>query len=117
MKWTGCLVLGVALIFWSLTGCKAPMPAIDVEFWAGDASQAGVTRRQEDHTLACADPEFDQYVCLTYKDIQKIFDTLLQCEEWPSPGELAKINLIKKNPEVDNYVRAQQRKRISASRH
>lgn len=103
--------IGIAIILWviSLPGCKSSMPPIDVSFWAGDSAKDGVTRTQENKTIECKDPEFDELVCLTYEDVKKIFAVLLQCEQWPRSATLVKTDkllrrLEKHNPEVANYV-------------
>lgn len=114
----GCFLLGMAIIFWvlALPGCKNPIPVIDVSFWAGDSAKDGVSRAQEGKTLACKDPQFDQFVCLTYEDLQKIYDTLLECKDWPKSQLASDRDLRhfkKMNPEVYHYVRARIEQRES----
>lgn len=111
-KWY--FILGIAIIVWILTlpGCKTPMPAIDVAFWAGDSAKDGVSRAQENKTMACSDPSFDDYTCLSYEDVKKIFALLQECQQWPSTMTLVKANVLmkrftKKNPEVVQHVFAQ----------
>lgn len=107
----GCFFLGIAIILWvlSLTGCKNQIPAIDVSFWAGNATQGGITRAQEGRSMSCLDPDFDKYVCITYDDIRKVFDTILMCKDWPK-SQLASAKdvkrFIKKNSDIIKYVRA-----------
>lgn len=98
-----CFWIGIAGIVFVLTlpGCQANMPPIDAQFWGGDSARQGISRSQENRTLECKQPEFDKYVCLTYEDLQKIYDTLLECKQWPTlatRGQQARF--ISENPEV-----------------
>src|ERR1700689_1859763 len=85
---------GITIIFYIFgTGCKTNPPAIDVTFWAGDSSKTGVTRAQDNQTLSCGSASFDDYACLTYEDIRKIWDALLLCEKWPAQTVSSPSNL------------------------
>lgn len=111
-----CLFLGISLILLVLTqGCKHTIPPIDVSFWSGDSAKDGISRSQENKTLQCNDPAFDQYVCLTYTDLQKIFSTMLECKKWSvATASRSQIKqMILKNPEV--MTRAIQRTSASQS--
>lgn len=108
--------MGILIILWvfSLPGCKSAMPPVDVSFWAGDSAKEGITRSQESKTIACSDPAMDDYVCLSYEDVKKLFSILLQCQQWPSDINLVKTKalyrfLAKKNPEVDHALRSSHR--------
>lgn len=81
------LAFGLSIVFVSLSlpACTHPMPAVDVTIWAGDSAKSGITRAQENRTLACAEPDFDEYACLTYQDIKKLYAMMLQCKEWGPP--------------------------------
>lgn len=73
------LAIGVAF----LQGCKHPeMPAIDVEFWAGDADRSSIRRAQENREMLASDPGFNEMACLSYADLRKIYATLLHCKDW-----------------------------------
>lgn len=73
-----CIGLGSGMI-----GCNHPdMPPIDVTFWAGDSAKGGITRSQDHVTLLATDPKFDEMACLTYKDVQKLYSTMLTCKDW-----------------------------------
>jgi hypothetical protein len=104
----GCFVLGFLIVAVILLtpGCASNnMPPIDVSFWAGNSSVAGVTRAQEGKTLECNDPEFDNYTCLTYADLQKIYHTMLECKQWPLLAKTKDIKrFVRKNPEVIQHV-------------
>ncbi len=69
----------------ALTGCHASIPKISVKFWAGDSKNAGITRAQDHETISCASPDMDSYMCITFVDMQKIFDTMLTCKQWGAP--------------------------------
>lgn len=104
-----CLLMGVLLIAWALSGCKSPdMPRVDVKFWAGDSANDGISRSQEGKTISCASPEFDEMACLTYTDMKKIFDLLLQCERWPRSAVMMtkrdKQRFLRENNEVIHHV-------------
>lgn len=104
----GCFVLGIGLIIFILTipGCAGThLPPIDASFWAGDSAKNGISRSQENRTLECKDPSFDNYTCLSYQDIQKIYDTMLECKEWPTLATHSQIKeFAKRNPEVIQNV-------------
>lgn len=83
-------------------GCPgAEMPKIDVSMWAGDSNRAGITRSQEHKSIGCFDEQFDEFVCLTYDDLKKIYGTLLKCQKWgESVSQENTQKFIDKNPEV-----------------
>jgi hypothetical protein len=103
------LGLGAAIIVYvlTMTGCRTNVPAIDAKFWAGDSAKSGITRAQENRTLACENPEFDEYVCLSYEDLKKIYSTLLQCKDWGNIQLMSSRQAkkyYKKNKQVLDYV-------------
>lgn len=102
------LFFGIAIILIiNLTSCASqPIPALDVKTWAGDSAHYGITRSQDDETIYCEDPEFDEYACMSYSDIKKIYATLLQCQKWGPPiatrSQLKKM--YRENREVITHV-------------
>lgn len=105
-----CLFAGLFIIFYLLTlpGCKESIPPIDATFWAGDSKNIGITRAQDSKTIQCNQAEFDQYVCLSYDDVKKIYDTLLQCKEWPKKMTSKQAEqLYKTNGEIIHHVNAE----------
>lgn len=75
--------LGIIFFIMTLPGCASTTPPpIDVQFWAGDSIEEGISRTQEKRFIECKASEFDEYVCLTYDDLKKIYEALLQCEDW-----------------------------------
>lgn len=104
-----CFLAGVLAIVGALcfTGCKTPnIPAIHAKFWAGDSKNDSITRSQDHDSLLCRDIQFDNYVCLTYEDLKKIYDTMLTCKEWGPPiiNEAQTLAFIRSNPEVARHV-------------
>lgn len=73
-----CLALGTACIIWSLSSCATTStPHVDLSSWAGDSTEGGVIRRaQENKKISCSDPSFNAYSCMTYKDLQKLFNAI-----------------------------------------
>lgn len=92
----------LSLIAVYCAGCPGTeMPKIDVSLWAGDSHRAGVTRAQEQKTIACQDEQMDEFVCLTYDDLKKIYGTLLKCKKWgESVSQENTQKFIDHNPEV-----------------
>jgi hypothetical protein len=103
----GCFFLGITIILLILTqGCSSNIPAIDVTLWAGNSTQESISRSQSNQNLLCKDPDFDNYVCMTYSDLQKVYETMLKCKQWNvntmTPEE--EFLLVKKNREVIRHV-------------
>jgi len=69
-----CLMLG--------PGCATAMPSLDIKTWAGDSKNTSVSRSQDQKTISCKDPLFDEMICMTYEDLKKIFLTFPKCKEW-----------------------------------
>ena len=92
--WVFCVLI--------LTGCPhLDIPKIDVTLWAGDYERQGITRAQEEKTLACMDPQFDEFVCLTYEDLRTLYNTMLKCKEWDDETSVKNAKkFIDKNPDI-----------------
>jgi hypothetical protein len=112
-NWTasfGCFFFGLTIIVIVITfsGCRStPMPAVDVKFYSGDSKNGGITRAQEHKTIECKEPEFDEYVCLTYADVKKIMAAMLQCKDWSNTTLMTsrqKKRLYKENKELIHHV-------------
>lgn len=58
------------------------IPKIEAAFWAADSKSGAIVRAEDKKAIACLEPEFDQYTCLTYYDLKKIYATLLKCKKW-----------------------------------
>jgi hypothetical protein len=73
----------------SLSACGAGTPPkYDGKFWAGDSKRESIRRSQESQEILCKSPDFDSYVCMTYSDLRKFYDTfVLKCEKWPEGAE------------------------------
>lgn len=101
----------ITLLLSLMTGCKTEMPKVDIELWAGDSHRAGVTRSQEEKTIACNDEQMDEFVCLSYADLKKIYSTLLKCKKWGT--EVSSENtkeFMDKNPDIHHnlFLKGQQ---------
>lgn len=110
-------LLGIIILAYVLltTGCKpVTMPSIDVQFWAADSERSSIVLKSEDAEISCASPDFDQYACLTYEDIQKIWDTMLQCKEWNAePINTAQARrLVRKNSHIVEKLSKSQKEDI-----
>lgn len=81
-----CFAVGIILLTLFLSSCttaeKVNIPPIAISTWAGDSSREAITRFQENKSIQCHEPEFDQYICLTETDLYLIYQTLLQCKQW-----------------------------------
>ncbi len=58
-------------------------PEWTAKFWAGDFIEEGITRSQNNQTIQCRDPMFDDYVCMSYEDLNKLeLEVLSRCTGW-----------------------------------
>jgi hypothetical protein len=58
-------------------GCATAVPnKVMIQSWVGDSSKVGLVRAQEQKEMLCTDKEFDEMICVTGSDLQKIFDAL-----------------------------------------
>lgn len=111
-----CFLLGAGIILMLITlpGCRSgAIPKVDVSFWAGDPAMDGISRAQEDQTISCRDAEFSEFVCMTYADLRKLYDTMLMCNEWGTKtmNTKEKKEFLKSNREVLIHAIQSPRKR------
>lgn len=95
--------LKVSSIVLLLIGCAAPnthVPSVDIQLWAGNPLRASIQRAQTGQELACFDPSFNNYVCLSYEDLQKIYATFLRCKDWSNTQIESIQQAAKRNPDV-----------------
>jgi hypothetical protein len=81
----GVFLLGLVVFVVTMLmgpGCAHPEMRFQVRSWAGDPSKGGVTRSQEERTVSCTDPKFDQFVCMTYDDLKDLYLSLRKCTAW-----------------------------------
>lgn len=76
------------------SNCSQPIPAIDIKIWSGDADKGSIRRAQVGDEILATDPRFNQYSCMTYDDLKKIYDTLLQCKKWRANVDLAPASQV-----------------------
>lgn len=58
------------------------MPAWNGKTWAGDPAEDAIVRTQDHLEIKCADPAFQDYVCTSYEDLQKLYQIMLSCKKW-----------------------------------
>lgn len=99
-----CFKLFVFLLI--CVGCRTTVPKIDVQTWAGDSEHAGITRSQENKTIECKDPKMDEFVCVSYEDLKKIYETFFLCKQWTGDtmSSLDKKAFYKTNQQVLDRV-------------
>ena len=90
------------LLILGLAGCRSAPPKVDLKIYAGDSARAGVTRKQSDETISCADPKIDELGCMPYEDIKKLFDLLWACKQWGP--EIARMNRREAKEALDIYL-------------
>lgn len=62
----------------SVSSCKDP-PPLDIEIWTGDSVRQSIRRGQDGQEMACFDPSFDGFKCLSDEDVKEIYQAFLQC--------------------------------------
>lgn len=68
----------------------------------------GITRAQDNETIACYDPKMDKFVCLSYQDLQAIFAVMLQCKDWGGVQTRTLQEAMNKYPEIVQKVQDEQ---------
>jgi hypothetical protein len=81
-------LLGLAVLL-SITSCShGSMPVWHGKTWAGDSARAGITRAQDSLHIDATDPQFDNYVAMTYEDLKELFGIVWSCKQWPMGMEM-----------------------------
>ena len=65
-----------------MPACGSNPMQVKVHTYAGDSERGGITRMQDNKTLSCTDPAFDQFVCMDYEDLRQIYIKMQSCKEW-----------------------------------
>ena len=85
------VLIGFLIIFAAaLSGCATEQiagrpPTIDVKIWAGDFTKAAIVRTQDRALIQCSDPEFSDYMAISFEDLQKLIGSFQEgCERWKS---------------------------------
>ena len=83
----------MGLFLMGMNSCqKNPRPDWEAKFWSGDSKTASILRAQNDGVIACSAPAFDNYVCISYEDLQKLeSDVLSKCEKWSDVPKIINI--------------------------
>lgn len=84
MKLVTLASLSVCLgVLFSLSSCKTPgMPDWDGKVYQGSSVVEGIVRSQENETIYCNEPKFDEFVCVSLEDLQKLYANILKCKKW-----------------------------------
>ena len=62
--------------------CQRP-PQWTAKFYAADHEFRAIRREQNGDVILCREPEFDDFVCMTYEDLEKVETEIIQrCKEW-----------------------------------
>jgi hypothetical protein len=84
--------------------CGSPntkIPEIQIKTWAGDYREGAIVRAQDNAKVSCRDSYFDNYVCLSYEDLKKIYETLLICKDWGASSNMMPIDrLLERNQDT-----------------
>lgn len=58
-------------------------PRWKAQFWAGFSEHEKIFRAQGDEEVECKDKRFDDFVCVTYDDLEKLeAEVLSRCKKW-----------------------------------
>jgi len=80
-NWKSCFALSVSLLF--IEGCGGRIPSWDGKIFAGDSEREALVRAQSNEVIECKDNRFDDYMCMSYDDLKKFYETyVLGCKEW-----------------------------------
>jgi hypothetical protein len=82
-------LLAIAVLTMGATNCSHPIPKIDIKIWSGDSETGSIRRSQEGEMILAMDGRFNNYACMTYDDLKKVYETLLQCKKWKRDTDLA----------------------------
>lgn len=63
----------------SLSGCAHGDRNLHGKLWQGDHDADAISRKQDEKSLKCGDPLFDQYTCLKTVDLQNYGKA---CDKW-----------------------------------
>lgn len=67
----------------AISSCNAKPPKWHGKIWAGDSRTQTIQRGQDAEEIACFDPRFDGYMCISYADFKTFYDTfVLGCRSW-----------------------------------
>lgn len=78
-----CVVL--ISIMLGISGCKSNTRLTNVKIYKASSQQEAIVRAQAQEAIACSDPSFDDYFCMSSSDITAVIKKLKSCS--------SKINL------------------------
>lgn len=97
----GCLL--ILILSLSLASCghgNPQVPAIDIRLYAGSPEKGGIERAQDKEVISCVEPRFNEFTCLTYSDLRRVYEILLQCRDWDGISMISARSAFRKNPDV-----------------
>ncbi len=80
--WKTSLLILRSLSLLGASQCSTKPPAIDIELWAGDSATSSIVRKQNSASIECRDVKFDDFVCVSYDDLAKVYSTIQKCKKW-----------------------------------
>jgi hypothetical protein len=84
------LILSLSSLL-AASSCQQAPPKWDGKIWAADSASESIQRSQAHEAIACDDPVFDDYLCISGADFQRFYETyVLGCEKWRD--DLPKMN-------------------------
>ncbi len=90
----------MAVLALSFSGCQSAgvVPSVDVKLYAGDSSEAGVTRNNPGSpkdTIRCTDSRIDEGYWMSQADFNRIVATYVgACKEWRKGTPLISPELL-----------------------
>lgn len=66
-------------------------PVWQGKIWAGSSNLGGFRRAQSNEEMSCLQPKIDNYVAISYNDLQCLFDQMVQnCVAYKNPNMTCK---------------------------
>lgn len=90
-----------------LTSCRSTPPKINIKWFAGDSRSQALVRRQENRMIFCKDPDFDNYLALSYEDFQELYTKIiLGCTSWKKGPKMTFEEAINAKREAESLSKA-----------
>jgi hypothetical protein len=80
----------ILLVSLYVVSCKHPTPpAWEGKLYAGDSVEAAIVRAQSNERISCSDPQFDDYVCMSYSHYKSFIKTFVDgCVAWDKDAKV-----------------------------
>ncbi len=79
MRYLSIILAFSLLIF---IACPSDMPDWHGKLYSCSSRVQGIIRSQSNHIILASEPEFDDFVCLSYEDLSELIDILKRCKKW-----------------------------------